>query len=144
MIRVLVVDDHARMRKSIRMLLERSGEVRVVGEAEEGKEALDQIGDLRPDVVILDISMPGMNGFEVLSAISVQKQPPRVVMLSMNDSADLIRRALASGAADFISKREAGSRLLPAVRRVAQGNDDPSRSGGQISLFGLVALLAAL
>lgn len=145
MIRVLVVDDHARMRKSIRTLLERSGEVRVVGEAEEGKEALSQVDDLQPDVVILDISMPGMNGFEVLSALSVRDEPPHVVMLSMNDSTDLIRRALAGGAADFISKSEAGSRLLPAVRRVTKGSGgDPSPSGGQINLFGLVALLAAL
>lgn len=144
MIRVLVVDDHARMRKSIRMLLERSGEVRVVGEAEEGNEALDQIDDLQPDVVILDISMPGMNGFEVLSAISVQEAPPHVVMLSMNDSSDLVRRALANGAAEFISKSEAGSRLLPAVRRVTQDGDSPASSRGQINLLGLVAVLAIL
>ncbi len=144
MIRVLVVDDHARMRKSIRTLLERSGEVRVVGEAEEGKEALNQIDNLQPDVVILDISMPGMNGFEVLSAITLQEEPPRVVMLSMTDSTDLIRRALAGGAAEFISKSEAGSRLLPALRRVVAGGDDPSPAGGQTNLLGLVAVLAAL
>lgn len=144
MIRVLVVDDHARMRKSIRTLLERSNEVRVVGEAEEGNEALNQIDDLQPDVVILDISMPGMNGFEVLNAISIQEAPPHVVMLSMNDSSDLIRRALAGGAADFVSKSEAGSRLLPAVRRVTAGDGGPSASGAQMNLLGLVTLLAAI
>lgn len=119
MIKVLVVDDHARMRKSIRMLLERSGEVTVVGEAEEGNQALEQIAKLDLDLVILDISMPGLSGFEVLNAITLQEQSPKVIMLSMNDSSELIQFALRNGAADFVPKSEASSRLLPAVRRAA-------------------------
>ena len=141
MIKVLVVDDHARMRKSIRMLLERSGEITVVGEAEEGKQALLKIGQLQPDLVVLDISMPGMNGFDVLDALSLQEEAPLVIMLSMNDSSDLIRRALKNGAADFVSKNEASLRLLPAIRRVAHGEGGNDGGNGN-PLLGLVGWLA--
>lgn len=141
MIKVLVVDDHARMRKSIRMLLERSGEVTIVGEAEEGESALEQVDRLAPDLVILDISMPGMNGLEVLDAIKMQAQPPQVIMLSMNDSSDLIKRALRGGAADFVSKSEASARLLPAVRRAALNGREPG-PGGAGNFKGFAAFLA--
>ena len=141
MIKVLVVDDHARMRKSIRMLLERSGEITVVGEADEGKQALLKIRQLQPDLVVLDISMPGMNGFDVLDALSLQEEAPLVIMLSMNDSSDLIRRALKNGAADFVSKNEASLRLLPAIRRAAHGGGSGGGGSGN-PLLGLVGWLA--
>jgi len=121
MIRVLVVDDHARMRRSIRMLLERSGDIEVVGEVEEGAKTLNKVKALQPDVVILDISMPDMNGFEVLKALRRLAKRPKVVMLSMNDSNDLIEKALQNGAGAYIRKHEAGSRLVPAVRQIVQG-----------------------
>jgi DNA-binding NarL/FixJ family response regulator len=131
MIRVLVVDDHARMRKSIRMLLERSGEVTVVGEAEDGKQALSQIRRLKPDLVILDISMPVMNGLEVLDALAARDESPQIIVLSMNDSDDLIQRALRDGAFDFVAKRDASSHLLSAVRRAADdGTVDNAPFGG--------------
>lgn len=128
MIRVLVVDDHAAMRKSIRRLLERSGEIAVVGEATDGNQALNQIEQLKPDLVILDIAMPGMNGFELLSTISLQRDGPQVIMLSMSDSSDLIHFALRNGAADFVPKHQATSRLLPAILRAA--SDNPPGAGG--------------
>ncbi len=137
MINVLVVDDHARMRKSIRMLLERSGEVKVVGEAEEGREALEKVDRLNPDLVVLDISMPGMNGFEVLNAITLLGDGPPVIMLSMNDSSELVQFALRNGAADFVAKNEATARLLPAVRRVAgeDGLAGGSAMGGRAAFL---------
>ena len=136
MIRVLIVDDHVRMRRSIRMLLERSGDIEVVGEAAEGAEGLSKIKALMPDVVLLDIAMPHVNGFDVLEAMAGLTKRPKVIMLSMNDSSDVIAKALRNGAGAYVTKHEAGSRLVPAVREVVRSKGAGFGFGGWSSTLG--------
>lgn len=119
MIRTLIVDDHDTMRRVVRLLLERSGEVKVVGEAKDGAQALRAIADQKPDVVVLDIYMDRLDGFEVLSALQKMPVRPQVVMLSMNDSSAVAEKALASGASAFVPKKLAHARLLDAVKAAA-------------------------
>jgi len=119
MIRTLIVDDHDSMRRVIRALLERSGDIEIVGEARDGVQALQAIANLSPHVVVLDIFMRRMDGFQVLAALSQARQHPRVVMLSMNDSSDMVQRALAGGASAFVSKKMAHAELVEAVKSAA-------------------------
>lgn len=120
MIRTLIVDDHNSMRRVVRMLLERSGEVKVVAEAQDGAQALRAITEHQPDVVVLDIYMDRLDGFGVLSALQKMPHPPKVVMLSMNDSSAVADRALNSGASAFVPKKMAHAQLLNAVRTAAR------------------------
>lgn len=120
MIRTLIVDDHDTMRRVVRMLLERSGEVTVVAEAQDGAQALRAISEHKPDVVVLDIYMDRLDGFGVLNALQKMPVRPRVVMLSMNDSSAVAERALAGGASAFVPKKQAHARLLEAVKSAAR------------------------
>lgn len=120
MIRTIIVDDHNSMRRVVRMLLERSGEVKVVAEAEDGAQALRAIEEVKPDVVVLDIYMERLDGFEVLSALKKMPDAPKVVMLSMNDSSAVAQRALENGASAFVPKKMAHAELLDAVKSAAR------------------------
>ena len=122
MIRALLVDDHVGMRQVIRALLERYGEIKVVGEARDGERALRLVRELTPDVVILDVMMSVMDGFKVLKAVRAMPNAPKVVMFSMNDSAALAKRALDEGASAFVPKRFAYTRLVEAVQSAVRGN----------------------
>ena len=119
MIRTLLVDDHVGMRQVIRHLLERDRDIKVVGEARDGEQALRLVETLAPDVVVLDVIMSVMDGFKVLKAMRARPKVPKVVMFSMNDSAALAERALAEGASAFVPKRLAFTRLVEAVREAA-------------------------
>lgn len=120
MIRALIVDDHNSMRRVVRMLLERSGEVKVVAEAQDGAQALRAIEEVKPDVVVLDIYMQRLDGFEVLSALQKTPDAPKVVMLSMNDSSAVVEKALNNGASAFVPKKMAHAQLLDAVKSAAR------------------------
>lgn len=120
MIRTLIVDDHSSMRRVLRMLLERSGEVKVVAEAQDGAQALRAIEEAKPDVVVLDIYMDRLDGFDVLSALKKVPDAPKVVMLSMNDSSAVAQRALDDGASAFVPKKMAHADLLNAVISAAR------------------------
>lgn len=120
MIRTLIVDDHNSMRRVLRMLLERSGEVKIVAEAQDGAQALRAIEEYRPDVVVLDIYMEHLDGFDVLSALQEVPDAPKVVMLSMNDSSSVAQRALDNGASAFVPKKMAHADLLDAVKSAAK------------------------
>src|SRR5688572_4964855 len=106
-IRVLIVDDHAVMRDGLRSLLARAADVEVVGEASDGREGIKQIRALAPDVVLMDISMPGLNGTEALGLIQKLHVHSRVVMLSMHGSAEHVYRALEAGAHGYLLKEAA-------------------------------------
>lgn len=116
MIRALLVDDHPAIRHAVRRLLEGSGDVEVVAEAVDGEQALEEIERLEPDVVLLDIYMPRMNGFAVLQALREKLPRPKIVVLSMNGSDSTRQKALAAGAHAFVPKRAAYNELLPAIR----------------------------
>lgn len=121
MIRVLLVDDHTVVRFGFRLLLEAVPDVKVVAEAESGEAAYAIYAQCNPDVVILDLSMPGMGGIEALKRIRTQHRNARMLALSAHDDAMHARRALSQGALGFLSKRSAPDALLDAVRTVAAG-----------------------
>lgn len=121
MIRVLLVDDHAVVRTGFRLLLQSRAEVSVVAEADSGEAACQRYLELTPDVVILDLAMPGMGGLEALRRIRARHPQARVLALSAHDDLMHARRALQEGALGFLSKRSAPEALLEAVTTVAAG-----------------------
>jgi two-component system, NarL family, invasion response regulator UvrY len=121
MIRVLLVDDHAVVRTGFRLLLQSTGEVTVIGEAESGETACTLHAELEPDVVVMDIAMPGMGGLEALRRMRARHPQVRVLTLSAHDDPMHARRSLAEGALGFLSKRSAPEALLQAVTTVASG-----------------------
>jgi DNA-binding NarL/FixJ family response regulator len=116
MIRVVVADDHHLVRQGIRALLEKAKDIQVVGEAADGSEALQMAKDLHPDVLIMDIVMPRMNGTQALEQLQALKLSPRVVILSMYSDETIVRQALRSGARGYLLKRSVTEELLLAVR----------------------------
>ena len=120
-IRVLLADDHTLVRAGIRGLLQGLEDVEVVGEAGDGQEALRLAESLRPDVVLLDVGMSGLNGLEVAGRIGALDASIRVVILSMHSSEEYVLRALRAGCAGYLLKASAVSELEVAVRAVARG-----------------------
>jgi two-component system invasion response regulator UvrY len=121
MIRVMLVDDHAVVRTGFRLLLQSLPEVTVVAEAESGEVACQRYAELTPDVVVLDLAMPGMGGLEALKRIRARHAQARVLALSAHDDPMHARRALQEGALGFLSKRSAPEALIEAVTAVANG-----------------------
>jgi two-component system invasion response regulator UvrY len=121
MIRVLLVDDHAVVRTGFRLLLQARPDIVVVGEAESGEAACQRYLELTPDVVVMDIAMPGMGGIEALRRIRAHDPQARVLALSAHDDPMHARRALREGALGFLSKRSAPEALLEAVSAVGSG-----------------------
>jgi DNA-binding NarL/FixJ family response regulator len=120
-IRVLLIDDHELVRSGIKALLEKSEDIRVVGEAGEGHEALACIKETNPDVVLLDISLPGLNGLEV--AAKARKDSPRlrIVFLSMHSNEEYVLQALKIGASGYVLKQSSTRELELAVRSAKKG-----------------------
>ena len=118
--RVLLADDHSIVRRGLRSLLE-DADVEVIGEAADGLEAVRLCESLSPDVVILDIGMPKLNGIEVAARAEKLAQPPGVIILSMHADESYIIRALAVGARGYLLKSATDEDLVPAVRAVAAG-----------------------
>ena len=121
MIRVLLVDDHPVVRTGFRLLLQARPDVVVIGEADSGEVACQRYIELSPDVVVMDIAMPGMGGIEALRRIRAHDPQARVLALSAHDDPMHARRALREGALGFLSKRSAPEALLEAVAGVALG-----------------------
>jgi two-component system invasion response regulator UvrY len=120
-IRVLLVDDHAVVRTGFRLLLQARADFTVVGEAESGELACQRYIELSPEVVVMDIAMPGMGGIEALRRIRAHDPQARVLALSAHDDPMHARRALREGALGFLSKRSAPEALLEAVADVGMG-----------------------
>lgn len=114
-IRILVVDDHEIVRHGLRLLLESRPGWTVVGEASTGTEGVEKAVELKPDVVLLDLGMPELNGFEATRRIREALPQTEVLVLSMNDSEQMVRKALASGARGYLVKSGAGRELLTAI-----------------------------
>jgi two-component system, NarL family, invasion response regulator UvrY len=121
MIRVLLVDDHAVVRTGFRLLLQAHPQTQVVGEADSGETACQRYLELTPDVVVMDLAMPGMGGLEALRRIRARHPQARVLALSAHDDPLHARRAFREGARGFLSKRSAPETLLEAITTVAAG-----------------------
>jgi len=120
-VRVLVVDDHAVLRSGLRLLLDKEDDLEYVGEASTAEEAIRGLERTQPDVVLLDLQMPGIGGLEGASRIVERRPGVRVLVLSMHDEADDVRRAFAAGASGYLVKTAADEELVRALRAVAQG-----------------------
>lgn len=120
-IRVMLVDDHAVVRVGFRLLLGASGDIEVTAEADSGELAYQSYPETRPDVIVLDLSMPGMGGIETLRRLLARHESARVLVLSAHEDGAHARRALKAGALGYLSKRSAPEALIEAVRAVAAG-----------------------
>ena len=121
-ISVLLADDHRLLREGIRSLLEKAGDIEVVGEASDGGEAVAKAQALSPDVVLMDITMPGINGLEATRQIKSFKPNTKVLILSMHESNQYISQFLRSGASGYVLKDSAASELVGAIQAVFQGD----------------------
>lgn len=120
-IRVLVVDDHAILREGIRSLLERQEDIVVVGEAANGQEALEQVELTQPDLVLMDLAMPLMDGLEATRRLGKSHPQVRVLILTQHDNREYVTPALHAGATGYVLKRSGGREVLNAIRQVMQG-----------------------
>jgi DNA-binding NarL/FixJ family response regulator len=120
-IRIVLADDHALVRKGIRSLLEKLDNIEIVGEASEGREALELSKTHQPDIVFMDITMPGLNGLEAITRMKKECPTARVIMLSMHAREEYFQQALESGAAGYLLKDADWMELELAIRTVMRG-----------------------
>lgn len=120
--RVIIADDHEIVRQGVRNLLEREGDMDICGEATNGRDAVEIAARLVPDVAILDISMPGLNGIEATRQILKFNPKIRVLMFTMHDAEQLVHEVFSAGAKGYLLKADAGRHLISAVRTVASGS----------------------
>ena len=122
MIRVMLVDDQAMVRVGFRMIIETEADVTVVGEATDGREAVDMVDRCRPDVVLMDVRMPRMDGLEATAIVTARPDAPRVLMLTTFDAEDYVYTALRSGASGFLLKDAPAEQLIEAIRVIHRGD----------------------
>jgi len=120
-IRAVVVDDHAVVRSGIKLLLEREDDIEIVGEAGNARDAVFRARALKPDVILLDVVMPGTSGIEVLPQLLEESPETKVLVLSMQDDPSYVREAFAAGAAGYVLKEAADEEVVAAVREIAGG-----------------------
>ncbi len=121
MIRVLLVDDHALVRAGVKALLVQQVDIECVGEADTGEEAIGMVRQLRPDVVLCDLHLPGLSGLELTERLLKVREPPKIVAVSMQTDGPLPRRILEAGAHGYVSKASPSDELLRAIRDAARG-----------------------
>jgi len=121
MIRVLLADDHAIVRAGLKEILTDTGDIEVAGEAANGQEVLARVSAQDFDVAVLDLSMPGRNGIELIKLVKAEKPKLRILVLSMHSEEQYAVRALKAGASGYLSKESAADELVAAIRRIAGG-----------------------
>jgi len=122
MIRILLADDHAILRQGLRRMLEEEAGFQIVGEAGDGFEAVEKVRELKPDILVVDLVMPRLNGLEVTSRVKQEENPPRVIVLSMRKSEPYIMEALRNGADGYVLKSEDPQDMINAIRSVSAGS----------------------
>ena len=132
--RILVADDFEPWRRSVCAMLREHAELQVVGEAADGREAVQKAETLKPDLIVLDIGLPTLNGIEAAKRIRVVVPGTRILFLTAINDKDMVRAALSTGAQGFVLKTDAGTELLPAVAAVLGGDDFVSSGikGGRV------------
>jgi len=120
-IRVLIADDHAIVRDGVRALLALSEDITVVGEASNGQQAVELARTLRPDVILMDIAMPGLGGLEATIEIRKDNPQAKILVLTQYEDREYIRRFLKAGVSGYVLKKAAGSELTTAIRAVSRG-----------------------
>jgi DNA-binding NarL/FixJ family response regulator len=121
MIRIVVADDHPIVREGLKQLLSATPDVSVVGEAQNGREVLERVRALDFDVLLLDMSMPGKSGIELIKQVRAEKPKLRVLVLSMHEEEQYAVRAIKAGASGYLTKESATAQLVSAIRKVASG-----------------------
>jgi len=121
-IRVLLADDHSIVRAGLRRIVEESGDMEVVAEASDGREAIRLIRDIRPDVAVVDISMPDLDGLEVVNQLQTRHPELPILILTMHEEAQYVVRAIEAGARGYITKQSAPEQLVKAIRRLNEGS----------------------
>lgn len=121
MIKVLLADDHSIVRAGLRRIVEESGDMEVVAEADDGREAIQLVQKIKPDVAVVDISMPGLDGLEVISQLQAQQPKLPILVLTMHEEGQYIVRAVQAGAMGYITKQSAPEQLVKAIRKVHAG-----------------------
>ena len=119
-VRLLIADDHALVRQGLRGILEREPDIEIVGEAHNGREAVDLCRALGPNLVLMDVRMPEMDGLEATRAIKHERPEVGVLMVTMHDNQDYMREAAKAGAAGYVLKDAPRDELIGAVRRAAR------------------------
>jgi len=134
-LRIVLADDHALVRAGLRKLLESLPDIEVVGEAEDGRAALALVASHKPDLVLMDIAMPGLNGIEAAARLSREHPQVRALILSMHQNEDYVRQALRAGAAGYLLKDAAPVELELAIKAVLRGETylSPAVSKGVMS-----------
>lgn len=122
MISVLLADDHSIVRAGLRRIVEESGEMEVIAEAADGREAIDQVHKALPDVAVIDISMPGLDGLEVVSQLRIHYPQLPILILTMHEEGQYVVRAIEAGAMGYLTKQSAPEQLVKAIRRVHSGS----------------------
>ena len=138
--KVLIVDDHALFRQGVRNTIEPQEEFEVVGEAEDGMEALAKARKLKPDLILMDINMPHCNGLEAVSAIKTELPGVKIIMLTVYDEDENLFQAIKRGAEGFLSKNVRAKALLDALRGVMEGEAAISAYSREDSLRNLFSL----
>jgi DNA-binding NarL/FixJ family response regulator len=127
-IRVLLVDDHEAARRSLRATLSSSAKIDIVAETADGEGAVEKAGELRPEIVVLDISLPGISGIEAAKLIGKISPESRIIFVSQHDSMGLAKDALRTGAYGYVVKSDAGHDLLAAIEAAYEGRTFVSRT----------------
>lgn len=121
MIRILIVEDHLMVRAGLRALLERAADVEIVGEGSNGQDAVDLASSLKPDVLLMDIMMPHLNGIQAAERIRDLKLPVHIILLSMHADSGMVHQALSSGVRGYLLKTSVSDELLMAVQAASRG-----------------------
>ena len=120
-LRIVLAEDHKVMREGLRMVLDRESDLEVVGEADDGVTAIQLTRELRPDVVVMDLSMPGLDGLKATEALRTTVADSRILILTRHAEGSYVQRLLAAGASGYVLKQSAAEELVRAIRRVAAG-----------------------
>ncbi len=121
MIRIIVADDHTIVREGLKQLLAAAGDLQVVGEAQDGFEVMKRVREVEFDLLLLDMSMPGKSGIELIKQVKAEKPRLRILVLSMHEEHQYAVRAIRAGAAGYLTKESASRQLVEAIRKVASG-----------------------